>query len=326
MSLLIDDIRVGKSIIVPPVDVKADLTTFSNWRKWVTPVVTSGLAVCQAIKIDNVARYYYETRCQTWRMAEDFPILTPPFTEFWMEYSPPKKILELEDPSTVDFDNGIWDAPKDAPKVLRDARGIMGRAGIFCAGREVTDPARPTVTHELLCSVFAEDPTSPRVVAGGAIHYFELDQKGAVVKFSPLGYGTDREHGLIVPDYKAATLQSIPAYLAISFMHCKNVRVKQEQPDQRVSKYFNRRHGLPMMRFRVLEIEPMKRVLESEGGSASQGISKAMHICRGHFKDYREKGLGKTHAKGLWWWDAHVRGNKDLGEVEKVYNVNPKVA
>lgn len=326
MSLLIDDIRVGKLMVVPPVEVKADLHALANWRKWVTPVVTQGLSVCQPIKIDNVSKYYYETRCQTWRMAEDFPILTPPFTEFWMEYSAPKHILELEDPSTVDFDNGIYDAPKDAPKVLRDARGAMGRAGVFCAGREITDPSRAPVTHELLCSSFAEDPTSNRVVAGGAIHFFELDQKGAVVKFAPLGYGRDVEGGLVTSDYKAATLQSIPAFLAISFMHCKNVKVKEERPNEKVSKYFKRRHGLPMLRFRVLEIEPMKRVLETQGGSATQGISKAMHICRGHFKDYREKGLGKNHAKGLWWWDAHVRGNKDLGEVEKVYNINPKVA
>ena len=36
------------------------------------------------------------------------------------------------------------------------------------------------------------------------------------------------------------------------------------------------------------------------------GLKRALHICRGHFKDYREgRGLfAKTH--GIWWWDFRL--------------------
>ena len=45
-----------------------------------------------------------------------------------------------------------------------------------------------------------------------------------------------------------------------------------------------------------------------------------LHICRGHFKDYRESGLfGKV--KGIFWWDQYVRGDLENGAVVKDYNV-----
>jgi hypothetical protein len=65
----------------------------------------------------------------------------------------------------------------------------------------------------------------------------------------------------------------------------------------------------------------MKKVLKTEGDSDSVGVQKAMHICRGHFKNYTEgKGLfGKYH--GMYWVDSHVKGNKDFGTVNKDYNI-----
>jgi hypothetical protein len=34
-----------------------------------------------------------------------------------------------------------------------------------------------------------------------------------------------------------------------------------------------------------------------------------MHICRGHFKDFTEKGLfGDQKMKGTFWWHSYVRG------------------
>jgi len=48
-----------------------------------------------------------------------------------------------------------------------------------------------------------------------------------------------------------------------------------------------------------------------------------LHICRGHFKDYRLSvgGLGKHHLKGMWWWAPQVRGTAERGRVEKDYDV-----
>ena len=71
----------------------------------------------------------------------------------------------------------------------------------------------------------------------------------------------------------------------------------------------------------------MRKVLRSTTPAGEQhDVKKALHICRGHFKDFREgRGLfGRT--KGLFWWDAQVRGTIDAGISDHEYNVKaPKL-
>jgi hypothetical protein len=72
-----------------------------------------------------------------------------------------------------------------------------------------------------------------------------------------------------------------------------------------------------------LNIHPIKKILEIEGQSQKTGLKMALHICRGHFKDFTERGLfGKYH--GLYWWDAHARGNAKEGIALKDYRVHSK--
>jgi hypothetical protein len=134
------------------------------------------------------------------------------------------------------------------------------------------------------------------------------------------------------------------AMLAISFMHCKNVEVRSQA--DRVSTKKNR-HRVPRsgVRYHVLEIEPMQKVIR--GAQASQkgesAFRQALHICRGHFKTYGRPVLdtdgkqvldfdgqplttpglfGREHLKGTYWWPTHIRGSKEAGEVKKDYEVN----
>ena len=66
----------------------------------------------------------------------------------------------------------------------------------------------------------------------------------------------------------------------------------------------------------------MKKVLREEGKSEETGLKHALHICRGHFKDYRDgKGLFGRY-KDIYWWESQVRGNGEHGVVLKDYNVN----
>lgn len=113
-----------------------------------------------------------------------------------------------------------------------------------------------------------------------------------------------------------------PFLLAIGFMHCKNVTVRSERKPDRLIKAINkRRGGSPgLVKWNVLEIEPMKKIMTTEGLVESTGIKNALHICRGHFKDYRQSGLfGKV--KGIFWWDANARGSSQQGVVVKDYKI-----
>lgn len=107
--------------------------------------------------------------------------------------------------------------------------------------------------------------------------------------------------------------------LTISFMHCKNVTLVEKAPPKGAGK--RNRYG-PRIRYHVLEIEPMKKILKSEGQSEKTGLKLALHICRGHFKDFSKgKGLFGRH-KGMFWWDSQVRGNVSQGVVDKDYSIN----
>jgi hypothetical protein len=99
-----------------------------------------------------------------------------------------------------------------------------------------------------------------------------------------------------------------PSLLAISFMHCKNVRIVDEQTPPRLAKKLESKKGYKPAAFKTLVIEPLKQILRREGKSDQVGLQKAMHICRGHFRDYRTgPGLfGKYHQ--LVWTPQTVRG------------------
>jgi hypothetical protein len=112
--------------------------------------------------------------------------------------------------------------------------------------------------------------------------------------------------------------------LANCFMHCKNVTIQSKELPVKLQKAREHRGKLPLFTFKTLEIKPMVKILKKEGQSETLGLQRALHICRGHFKDFQEgPGLGKNHAHGLYWWDSQVRGNREIGAVIKDYKVSP---
>lgn len=111
------------------------------------------------------------------------------------------------------------------------------------------------------------------------------------------------------------------ASLCLSFMHCKNVTRIENTPDPKLQKARQRRNKPPLTKYYTLEIEPMKRILRTEGRSEEVGLKKALHICRGHFASYSEDKPLFGKVSGRFWIPAHVRGSKDAGEVKKDYSV-----
>jgi hypothetical protein len=115
------------------------------------------------------------------------------------------------------------------------------------------------------------------------------------------------------------------ALLTISFLHCKNVLLTDVQPPiKRVHNKAAKRRGekdIIPMRYKVLDIKPMRQVLKNEGSEDTQGTSKALHICRGHFKHY-ENGRGLFGKyKGTYWFPEQTRGTLKQGLVDKDYRI-----
>jgi hypothetical protein len=58
-----------------------------------------------------------------------------------------------------------------------------------------------------------------------------------------------------------------------------------------------------MLKYHTIEIEPMKKVLRHEGRIETEGLKRALHICRGHFAHYpeTEPGLFGKGIQGDFW-------------------------
>lgn len=245
--------------------------------------------------IQNVADYYFNgTPQEEWEWSKDFPNMAPPFEKFWVEYTLPR---------TYRTSHGV-EQFNDIPGYTIQAVGVL---------------------------VIATENDEGWQVSG---YSFLLDE-GAVygpvqiAMISVDGQGAVRETPKVALLYRVAEndqefgLQAFhPMALAISFMHCKNVMI-EGAPDTRTrqQRRYDERKGTKPTEFKTLVIEPMKRVLKTEGGIEQHGLKKAMHICRGHFAVYTEEKPLFGRIVGPVWRQAHVRGSAEAGMVGKDYKV-----
>jgi hypothetical protein len=129
------------------------------------------------------------------------------------------------------------------------------------------------------------------------------------------------ERGIIHDEMEANFQRHTAIALAvIQFMHCRNVEVLDNAPTRQQRRTAERAGARPPVTYKTLVIHPIGKKRARPSGPPT-GEDKALHICRGHFKDYRAgSGLGKWHRHGIWWWDAQVRGSADR-RVVKDYDV-----
>lgn len=113
-----------------------------------------------------------------------------------------------------------------------------------------------------------------------------------------------------------------PALLTVAFMNCKNVVRHDVTESEGPAAKWIRRMKAPTIRYHVLDINPMKEVLTTEGGLEHNGLKKALHICRGHFATYTEERPLFGRITGTFWKPAHVRGSIEHGAVVKDYRVS----
>lgn len=111
-----------------------------------------------------------------------------------------------------------------------------------------------------------------------------------------------------------------PLFLATSLLHCKNASTADHVPPPKLTKAYRRRHGRPLVSYKTLIVTPLAR---RKGACLSEvvGEPKALHLCRGHFKDYRNSGGLFGKHRGLFWWDMHARGALGQGAVVKDYAI-----
>ncbi len=150
---------------------------------------------------------------------------------------------------------------------------------------------------------------------------YKFNETGEIIGNTPISW-RERNHPLIERDFFMMAQITTEILIAISFMHCKKqTKLIEHIPPEKVQRKRIKNNKLPLTKYYTLDIEPLKEILRTEGRVHEVGLPKALHICRGHFKDYSQgKGLFGKY-KGLYWWDNHIRGSEDAGIIVKDYAV-----
>jgi hypothetical protein len=221
--------------------------------------------------IDPVADYYYSDPKYDAFGLDVFPNVAPPFPVFWAEHKCPGRAdSRIGALLAYGKDPDSWTLSGAVFQQCQD-RAIWLRGGI-----QLTVGADGTITGDL------------RQVS--CAHVVSMSEQSQWA-----------EHDLF--------LVFCPFLLAVSFLHCKNVELIDGSVPRKLARKWHARYQLWPSPYKTLVIEPMKRILEQEGRAAETGIKLALHLCRGHFRDYRKgPGLfGKHHL--LVWQPAIVRGS-----------------
>lgn len=172
--------------------------------------------------------------------------------------------------------------------------------------------------------VFAQYSAKRLPVYFGRILY-RTDKLGTIqgcVNFDLATWTPVEPHdSLIQETVKSMEGMSRPFFYAMCFANCKNVS-QHEVAAPAGLHAMKREDRRRFLCYHTIEIDPMRETLRTEGSVSTNGLLKALHICRGHFKSFDDKPLFGKH-RGMYWWPSHVRGSAKSGVVVKDYTIKP---
>lgn len=267
--------------------------------------------------ITNVAQFFYEHDQIEWESG-DFHCVAPPFERFWMEFRIPPKMLTDGGMKNC---TGGGHCHAAAYWVREDAIPNTVRASLLRTMCEETRKKNPDARWVYAVDFLAEDLNGvvrmmPKDVVGGVAIAADGSLLGKWFA-SPQG----PPDGKVISSIQAGQL--LPMLLALSFINCKNVARVENRPP-RAERRRAEREGRPCATYYTLSIDPMRKVLTTEGRAGEVGLSRAMHICRGHFATYvpeRAPRGWKLEGPTQVWRSQHTKGKPENGVVKKDYSV-----
>ena len=301
---------------------------FDRWMNSIPQDASDHFSSTPRLLIDNVADLVFkQDRKESWSYASDgdFPNVAPPFDQFWIEYSAtfgpiPIRVGLLFTAESVSDELRTDLAAKGAvlPENCRwwiDVRAVLESRGHFFTFEWDSD----SPYHRLGRSSFQ---TTWWVSSDGQFVQLRRhsDELWNLFSDGSGSYPASDEDLLDLMNRDTQTLL-MPAWMALSFMHCKNVTTRHIEPPAKLSKAWKRKNGRPLARHYVLDIEPMRQVLQTEGNVDEVGLKQALHICRGHFKTYTPDRPLFGRTTGTFWWPMTARGHSPAGVVSKDYRV-----
>jgi hypothetical protein len=319
------------------------------------------LREAEVLIVDNVSKYFYQDmECPSGWSSVDFPNCAPPYPCFWMETRSPQ--FSLEDGVKVPFNEYAWGAlflATDVSSLSTEERQPLFDA--IWSEANIPRAELPEVKWWLMVIPFVQPFANPDsltdlnlqgdffIKANGHMCRSKrrVEQDEAVsfsaadiwVKEDTDGLYIERESRWSVIDREEILSGQIsrqelqervdiagcllyPFWLAMSFLHCKNVITAKVDPCHPKGKK-KASMCCPRAHYHMLNIHPMREILRREGKQDTTGLKQALHSCRGHFRDYSQgRGLFGKH-KGLYWFNQHRRGSSKHGVSIKDYMIHP---
>ena len=254
---------------------------------------------------DDVATYVHNLPKPT-DFKDVVSSMAPPFDRFWVEFQ------QVPCPNDEKLNAwGVLITAHDDPNSIIRSEGCERSPHwlltlLLFLEREKGKPFGPVTEHY---AGLAEDGTWFRHDDGGVFW------SGGFAGLDKAPFDVQQQVG----DYYAQFC--FPALLTISFLHCRNIEIRSITPPDKQSQSYRKRHGKELVRYHVLDIKPIRQLIDRYRRGEKSELRRALHICRGHFKTFAPDAplLGK--AVGTFWWGPQVRGSREEGLVLKDYRV-----
>lgn len=301
---------------------------FENMTPYWESVLTT-VNQAHVIDVQNVAEFLLGSGKQLWTYS-DFPNIAPPFPLMWFEWQ-----IKAGDEGRPYKTKGIH------------------RVGILMESidlhHEDTASRRKAIEHFEFSPLEAELLTNPELSG-----HYRWVMRGTVFKHIIPGMMKMGEMWILVREDGQITLPQkqikyvvekkmialmaelgedekgccdflksahFPIWLALTFMHCQNVRTERLAPIPEALQRSREKKGKPRLtRAHVILIDPMKKVLRAATGSSYyERGAQTLHIVRGHFRTYTDNPLFGKY-KGTFWVPMHTAGEKGLAPKNR-YNI-----
>lgn len=112
-------------------------------------------------------------------------------------------------------------------------------------------------------------------------------------------------------------------YFSMMLLNCKNIGRETVSAPAKLNKKRRRNGNQELFDYYVLNIAIPSKKQEYREGAIPLSHNR-VHFCRGHFKEYTAEHPLFGRYTGLYWWQAHVRGQNKDGIVIKDYEVSIK--
>ena len=279
------------------------------------------------LEVSNVCEYIYAADVrENWDLREHFPNIAPLFPVTFVEMRRPSRIV-----SEI---HGIQSPPPFMPRQW----GFLIEA--IDLKQQSYPPAEIPLIQELIQRGNVAPDDIPNIRWGiTAYPVWESDSGEAMSILIPITFLIDKD-GRCMSGPNFVKLNPVmsqedsqrfnamcdvlpsmmwPAWLAICFAHCQKVTWLDHEPPPKVQKKRIKKGNEPLTTYHTLVIEPLEEILRSQGGAESNGLQRALTLCRGHFKTYTEENPLFGQHTGTWFWSSHIRNKESKRIREKDY-------